>query len=60
MTLVYVFASFALFWVGMPFTLRDQIGWLVTSQKRWKLVAGAGVAYGILLAVLPFTFAKAA
>lgn len=32
-SLVYVWVGFALFWVGMPYTLRDQIGW-VTGAKN--------------------------
>ncbi len=59
-TLVYVWVSFALFWVGMPFTLRNQITWLTTSEKRWRCAAFAGLAYGALLLILPFTYAKPA
>ena len=59
-TLVYVFIALALFWVGMPYTLRDQIGWLVASEKRWRTAAVAGLAYGALLLLLPLTYAKPA
>lgn len=50
-TLVYVWVFFALFWVGMPYTLRNQIAWLLSSEKRWRAAAFAGLAYGALLCV---------
>jgi hypothetical protein len=55
-TLVYVWILFALFWIGMPYTLRDQINWLIASEKRWRLAAIAGVVYGALLLILPATY----
>ena len=55
-TLVYVWIVFALSWIGMPYTLRDQINWLIGSEKRWRAVALAGIAYGVLLLVLPATY----
>jgi hypothetical protein len=55
-TLVYVWIVFALFWIGMPYTLRDQINWLVGSEKRWRAAAFAGLAYGSLLVILPATY----
>jgi hypothetical protein len=58
--LVYIWIVFAMFWVGMPYTLRDQIGWVTGNQKRWRAAALAGLAYGALLLVLPLTFAKPA
>ncbi len=59
-TLVYVWVALALFWVGMPYTLRDQIAWITGGEKRWRMAALAGLAYGALLLVLPLTFAKPA
>lgn len=55
-TLVYVWIVFALFWIGMPYTLRDQINWLIASEKRWRAAAFAGLAYGALLVLLPATY----
>ena len=52
-TLVYVWIVFALFWIGMPYTLRDQINWLIGSETRWRAAAFAGLAYGALLVLLP-------
>ena len=59
-TLVYVWIGFAMFWIGTPYTLRDQIAWLVASEKRWRAAALGGIAYGVLLLILPATFAHAA
>lgn len=59
-SLVYVWVAFAMFWVGMPYTLRDQITWITGDQKRWRAATFAGLAYGALLLVLPLTFAKPA
>ena len=50
-TLVYVWVSFALFWIGMPYTLRDQIAWVTKTESRWKVAALAGVCYGAILLV---------
>ncbi|HEV7866950.1 MAG TPA: hypothetical protein VGO90_04675 [Chthoniobacteraceae bacterium] len=59
-TLVYVWIVFAMFWIGMPYTLRNQIAWVASSPKRWRAAAFAGLAYGALLLVLPATYGKAA
>ncbi len=59
-TLVYVCVAFALFWVGMPYTLRDQIDWITGAEKRWRAAVFAGMAYGALLLLLPLSFGKPA
>jgi hypothetical protein len=47
--LSYAWIVLGMFWVGMPYTLRDQIGWVSASEKRWRAAAFAGIAYGVLL-----------
>ena len=47
--LVYVWIVFAMFWVGTPYTLRNQIAWLSAAERRWRVAALAGLAYGALL-----------
>ncbi|MEO6785009.1 MAG: hypothetical protein ABI318_02650 [Chthoniobacteraceae bacterium] len=47
--LAYAWIVFGMFWVGMPYTLRDQIAWVSASEKRWRAAAFAGLAYGALL-----------
>lgn len=59
-TLVYVWVAFALFWVGMPYTLRDQILWVSKTDGRWKLAAFAGIGYGALLLCTIITLGHAA
>jgi hypothetical protein len=56
--LVYVWIVFALFWIGMPYTLRDHLNWVLASKKRWRAAAFAGLAYGALLLLLPATFGR--
>jgi hypothetical protein len=49
--LAYAWVVLGMFWVGMPYLLRDQIGWLGKSDSRWRMACGAGVIYGVLLLV---------
>jgi hypothetical protein len=56
--LVYVWVVFAMFWVGTPYTLRDQIAWLTGAEKRWRAAALLGVIYGALLLGLELTLSK--
>jgi hypothetical protein len=58
--LVYVWVVFAMFWVGTPYTLRDQITWVTGAPKRWQGMAFAGLVYGALLIGLRLTLSKAA
>jgi hypothetical protein len=47
--LAYVWAVLGLFYVGMPYVLRDQIGWVTRTAARWKWAAIFGAAYGALV-----------
>lgn len=49
--LAYAWVVLGMFWVGMPYLLRDQIGWIGKSDSRWRMACGAGVIYGVLLVV---------
>lgn len=40
-----------MFWVGMPYLMRDQINWLLAERKRYLIGAGAGVAYGVVVLI---------
>jgi hypothetical protein len=59
-TLVYVWVAFALFWIGMPYTLRDQIAWVSKNEGRWKSAAFAGIGYGVILLTLLATLRRSA
>jgi hypothetical protein len=54
--LAYVWIVAGLFYVGMPFLLRDQISWVSGNTGRWKAAAGAGAAYGGLLLISAMLF----
>jgi hypothetical protein len=47
--LVYVAVLLAMFWVGMPYTLRNQITWVSATPQRWRGAALAGLVYGAIL-----------
>ena len=44
--LAYVWITVGLFWIGMPYLLRDQVNWATASTKRWGVLCVAGIAYG--------------
>ena len=48
-SLAYVWITLGLFWVGMPFTMRNQISWLQAKPVRYRMACFAGVAYGALV-----------
>lgn len=54
--LAYGWAVAGLFCVGAPYLLRDAIGWITAAPGRYRLVAWAGVAYGVLLLVVSLLF----
>ena len=44
-----------LFWISMPYTMRDAITWVTSSNARYKLASLSGLAYGaavLLCAIL--------
>lgn len=47
----YVIAVKGMFWVGMPYILRDQIQWVLREKSRLTIAAGAGVVYGVAILV---------
>lgn len=55
-TLAYAWILIGMFWVGMPYLLRDQIAWVTRTRVRWLLACLAGIGYGaaILLCALLF------
>lgn len=54
--LAYVWVILGLFWVGMPYVLRDQIAWVSKSSGRWRGLSLAGAAYGIAIVVCALMF----
>jgi len=47
----YVIALKGMFWIGIPYWMRDQINWVLAEDKRYKIGALAGLAYGIIIVV---------
>jgi hypothetical protein len=47
--LAYVIALKGMFWVGMPYLMRDQINWVLAKDKRYQIGALAGAVYGLVV-----------
>ena len=47
--LAYVWIINGLFWVGIPWIMRDQIAWLTSKMQRYRAAAWAGVLYSSAL-----------
>ncbi|HXA10361.1 MAG TPA: hypothetical protein VNW28_10285 [Chthoniobacterales bacterium] len=47
--LAYLMIVAGLFWVTMPYLLRDQIHWSTKTAERWRLVSGLGFALGAVI-----------
>lgn len=55
-TLVYLAIAFAIWLGAQPWRLRDFLGWLLARTERSRAVGGALAAYGLVLAVVAFTY----
>lgn len=53
--LAYIFIVAGLFWVMMPYLLRDKIDWNAKSTGRWRFCTGLMFAYGAVLIGLALT-----
>ena len=51
----YLLVVAGLFWVTMPYLLRDQINWSARSNARWRTVHGIAAAYGLTILACAFT-----
>jgi len=49
--LAYVWIANGLFWVGMPWLMRDQIAWLTAKTPRYRAAAWVGLLYSLALIV---------
>lgn len=54
--LAYAWILLGMFWVGMPYLLRDQIAWATASEGRWKGLCLAGIGYGALVLLCAILF----
>ncbi len=53
--LAYLLIIAGLFWVTMPYLLRDQINWSTETKTRWHAVHGIAALYGITILACAFT-----
>ncbi|MGI8436968.1 MAG: hypothetical protein ACR2NX_08705 [Chthoniobacterales bacterium] len=53
--LAYVMIVEGLFWVTMPYLLRDLVNWSVRQTIRWRLMACFGLLYGAAILFCAFT-----
>ena len=51
----YLLVVAGLFWVTMPYLLRDQIDWSARNNIRWRFLNGLVVAYGAIIVALAMT-----
>jgi hypothetical protein len=49
--LAYVWLTLGLFWVGMPYILRDQIHWITKNGGRFRALTLAGLVYSVVVLV---------
>lgn len=55
-TAVYVALALAIWLGAQPWRLRDFLGWLFARAERTRAIGGAVAAYGLLLALVAFTY----
>ena len=53
--LAYLMIIAGLFWVTMPYLLRDQINWGTQTNTRWHTIHGIAALYGIAILACAFT-----
>ena len=51
----YVLIIAGLFWVAIPYTLRDQINWIARSAFRWRCLHAIELIYGGVILGFAFT-----
>ncbi|MBL9179517.1 MAG: hypothetical protein JNM65_15750 [Verrucomicrobiaceae bacterium] len=49
--LAYVWIIVGMYFIGMPFLMRDGVNWLLAKPQRWNLVVWSGIGYGVVLLV---------
>lgn len=54
--LAYAWIVLGLFWVGIPWVLRDQVRWLTQNLARYRAAALGGIVYGVLVLACALIF----
>jgi hypothetical protein len=53
--LAYLLIIAGLFWVAIPYLLRDQINWGARNSTQWRLLNGIALCYGVVILSFAFT-----
>src|SRR5207244_10758760 len=53
--LAYLLIVAGLFWVTIPYLLRDQVNWSARSAIRWRFMHGVARCYGVVVLALAIT-----
>jgi len=53
--LAYLLILAGLFWVAIPYVLRDQINWTARSAFRWRCLHAIALIYGCVILTFAFT-----
>src|SRR5206468_275917 len=53
--LAYLLIIAGLFWVAIPYVLRDQINWTARSTFRWRSLHAIALIYGCVILTFAFT-----
>jgi len=53
--LAYLLILAGLFWVAIPYVLRDQINWSTRSGFRWRFLHAVALIYGGVILTFAFT-----
>ena len=54
--IAYVWIIVGMFFIGMPFLMRDWVNALLAKPQRWNLAVYSGIAYGIVLLAAAILF----
>lgn len=54
--LAYLMILAGLFWVTLPYLLRNQIVWSTRHSGLWRVVAGAALVFGLAIVTCAFRF----
>ncbi|MBB5035682.1 hypothetical protein [Prosthecobacter vanneervenii] len=54
--LAYVWIIVGMFFIGMPFLMRDWVNALLAKPQRWNLAVYGGIGYGVVLLIAAILF----
>ncbi len=54
--LAYAWIIVGMFFIGMPFLMRDWVNILISKPQRWNLAVYGGIAYGFVLLAAAFLY----